>query len=284
MLFNPVEEKNPDPGMPLGKSSPYYSDYNPSLLYPISRAIKRSEIHIDPNHLPFFGFDYWNHYEVSWLNLKGKPCVATAEILYSCHSPMIVESKSLKLYFNSLNNTSFNSVESLTSIIQNDLENTIQHPVSVHIMLLKDIRQVKLTQHFSGICLDELDIHCDEYTVNPQLLLTHDEKAEETLYSDLLKSNCLVTDQPDWSSIQIQYQGKKIDHASLLRYLVSYRNHREFHEQCIERIFIDILQYCQPSILTVYGRYSRRGGIDINPYRSTENTNPSEKNIRLIRQ
>ena len=268
----------------LGKSSDYDSSYNPNRLYPIPRAGKREEIGIDPNNPPFFGFDCWNHYEVSWLNHKGKPIVAIVEVIYDCHSPNIIESKSLKLYFNSFNNTKFNNCSVLATIIKNDLEASVGANVSVTVHRLETLNNVVLQTTFQGESLDTLDIECSVYQVTPSFLSVHDEWVEETLCSDLLKSNCLVTNQPDWGSIQIAYVGKKIHREGLLKYLISYRNHNEFHEQCIERVFIDIMRYCKPTSLTVYGRYTRRGGLDINPYRTTEKAPFANKNERLIRQ
>jgi len=268
----------------LGKQSEYSSTYDPKWLFPIPRMGKRQEIGIDPNNLPFTGFDCWNHYEVSWLNAKGKPMVAIAEIVYDCSSPDIIESKSLKLYFNSFNNTKVESIDALTNTIQNDLQACIKADVLVQLYRLDQANKFAIKPSFIGESLDNLDIECDVYLVEPAFLATSDEQVEETLYSDLLKSNCLVTNQPDWGSVQIAYKGKKINREGLLKYLVSYRNHNEFHEQCIERIFVDIMTYCQPESLTVYGRYTRRGGLDINPYRSTEKCLLEGKNRRLIRQ
>ena len=268
----------------LGKTSNYDPIYNPNKLYPIPRAGKRLEIGIDPNNLPFSGVDCWNHYEVSWLNEKGKPIVATAQIIYDCRSPMIIESKSLKLYFNSFNNTRFKEPATIEMTIQKDIETRIGAPVLVTIQPLNHLKNEILIGTFEGETIDSLDIECSIYEVNPSFLNTSKTFVEETLCSDLLKSNCLVTNQPDWGSIQISYKGNKINREGLLKYLVSFRNHNEFHEQCIERIFIDILNHCKPSTLTVYGRYTRRGGLDINPYRTTEKINFDGKNTRLIRQ
>lgn len=269
----------------LGKKTDYTSTYDPSLLFPIARLEQRHQLGIDSAKLPFFGFDCWNHYEVSWLNPNGKPMVAVAEIVYGCDSPYIIESKSMKLYFNSLNNTLFENVHSLETTIRNDLEKNVGTAIFIKITPLQNIKNENSIQTFEGENIDHLDVHCHVYTVDPSFLVTEDMTITETLYSDLLKSNCLVTHQPDWASIQIAYTGRKISREGLLKYIVSFRNHNEFHEQCIERIFIDIMEKCHPTQLTVYGRYTRRGGLDINPYRSTEELNLSfGKNIRLCRQ
>lgn len=268
----------------LGKKSDYDATYNPERLYPIPRAGKRQEIGVDPNNLPFTGFDCWNHYEVSWLNAKGKPVVALAEIVYDCSSPKLIESKSLKLYFNSFNNTKINNIAELEAIIRRDLQERIESDVFVAIHPLDKSNAVVIQPEFTGESIDDLDVECSIYLVEPAFLSVGDTDVEEVLYSDLLKSNCLVTNQPDWGSVQIAYKGKKIDREGLLKYLVSFRNHNEFHEQCIERIFVDIMRHCKPERLTVYGRYTRRGGLDINPYRSTEKTSFEGKNKRLIRQ
>ncbi len=263
---------------PLGKTSTYISHYQRDLLFPIPRQTKRDEIGIHGT-LPFVGDDIWNAYEISWLNAKGKPVVAIGEFIFPCQSPNIIESKSFKLYLNSFNNTLFDSTESVTAIMQRDLSEAVGAPIKIKLFSLKEIKSL---QHFSGIYLDILDIHCDTYTTKPEFLMTEDEHVTETLYSDLLKSNCLITGQPDWGSIQITYTGKKIQHDGLLKYIVSFRNHNEFHEQCVERIFMDITTHCQPEKLLVYARYTRRGGLDINPWRS--NLTTPQKNMRLIRQ
>lgn len=268
----------------LGKKSEYSTTYNPNLLYPIPRTEKRREIGVDPQHLPFHGFDCWNHYEVSWLNEKGKPMVALAEIIYDCTSSNIIESKSLKLYFNSFNNSKIKNYAELENIIQKDLSERINAEVWVKIHSLLDCRHATVYHTMDGECLDELDVECSIYMVEPTFLSVENTLVEEVLYSDLLKSNCLVTNQPDWGSVQIAYKGKKINREGLLKYLISFRNHNEFHEQCIERIFVDIMNYCQPESLTVYGRYTRRGGLDINPYRSTQPVSFMGKNTRLVRQ
>ncbi|MDF1794980.1 MAG: NADPH-dependent 7-cyano-7-deazaguanine reductase QueF [Coxiellaceae bacterium] len=268
----------------LGKKADYDNHYNPDRLFPISRDANRQEIGVDSAALPFCGVDIWNHYEVSWLNQKGKPMVALAEIIYDCTSPNIIESKSLKLYFNSFNNAKFDSADSLQQIIANDLSERLGGEVTVQLRQLSQPSIADAVITLPGENIDDQDISCDTYTVSPDYLSAHDDVVDEVLTSDLLKSNCLVTNQPDWASVQIAYKGKRINREGLLKYIVSLRNHNEFHEQCIERIFVDIMQHCQPEQLTVYGRYTRRGGIDINPYRSTETVDVSELNKRLVRQ
>lgn len=266
----------------LGKKSEYESHYNPNKLFPIPRKVKRDEIGV-PMPLPFFGYDTWNHYEVSWLNQKGKPQVGMAEITYSSDSPNIIESKSMKLYFNSLNNTHFENSDAVKKTLIQDISARVEADVTVVLMPLSFYRQRHVGyQHGVGENIDDIDVEIDCYTVSAEFLTTENIDTEETLCSDLLKSNCLVTHQPDWASVKITYKGKKINRAGLLKYIISFRNHSEFHEQCIERIFMDIHRQCQPERLTVYGRYTRRGGLDINPVRSSFPV-PFE-NIRDIRQ
>ena len=268
----------------LGQPSSYDSQYNPERLFAIPRAVKRQEIGIDPSILPFVGFDCWNHYEVSWLNEKGKPMVAVAEIIYDCATPYLIESKSLKLYFNSFNNTRCKDSEDVRLRIERDLAQRIEGDVWVKILSLREKELAMIQAAPAGESIDDLDVTCSVYHVAPDYLSVGETNVEETLYSDLLKSNCLITNQPDWGSVQIAYTGLQINREGLLKYLVSFRNHNEFHEQCIERIFVDIMNRCNPGKLTVYGRYTRRGGLDINPYRSTESVKPQGLNQRLIRQ
>jgi 7-cyano-7-deazaguanine reductase len=283
-MSEPLMAKNPE-NSELGKKSEYDSRYNPGKLFPMLRQLKRDEIGITAATLPFYGFDLWNHYEVSWLRENGRPDVALAQLKFPCDSPHIIESKSLKLYFNSLNNTSFKDAKTVELVIQRDLTECAKAPVQVKIIPLHQFYEETLYRSFSGICLDDLDIKCSVYQVDTAFLTTSDEQVLETVYSDLLKSTCLVTQQPDWGSVQITYKGNKINHEGLLRYIISFRHHHEFNEQCIERIFMDIKTHCQPEELTVFGRYTRRGGMDINPYRSTK---PAEGvlggDIRLCRQ
>lgn len=267
---------------PLGKKSTHTDQYTADLLFPVLRQNKRSELHII-DFLPFKGFDLWTAFELSWLNEKGKPIVAIGEFIFPCTSVFLIESKSLKLYFNSFNNTKFNSLEEVKITMQNDLSRAAGEEVIVKLYSPTDWRNSSI-QFLSGECIDDNDIECDSYTVTPEYLICEgEEDFSETIYSNLLRSNCLMTGQPDWASVQISYTGQKINHDHLLKYIVSFRNHIEFGEHCVERIFTDIMQYCAPTKLTVYARYTRRGGIDINPYRSTEDCQPPE-NIRLPRQ
>lgn len=283
--MNMTEALNPEQSE-LGKQSTYHPFYNPDLLFPILRKKNRDRLNIQSDILPFYGFDYWNHYEVSWLNEKGKPVVALAEIIYDCASHYIIESKSMKLYFNSFNNTSFKDVTSVENLIKKDLAERLHcSTLSVRIILLNQFVEQVIVPAFQGLSLDNLDIVCDTYHTQENFLTTESPVVEETLYSDLLKSNCLITHQPDWCSVQIRYKGKQINHAGLLKYIVSFRNDNEFHEHCIEKIFMHLMKHCTPQELTVYGRSTRRGGIDINSFRSTKLIPLQEiKNVRLCRQ
>lgn len=267
---------------PLGKSSAYITHYAPELLFPISRQAKRDEIGV-PERLPFYGFDTWNAYEVSWLNPRGKPMVAIAQFDISCSSKNIIESKSFKLYLNSFNNTPFECMHDVEAILNKDVQLAIDGDVSVKLYTLNELSGIQL-KTFQGELLDDFDVVCDTYTINPAYLSADPhEIVSETYRSDLLKSNCLVTGQPDWGSVRIEYTGNQINKLGLLQYIVSFRDHNEFHEQCVERIFMDIMRQCQPEHLTVEARYTRRGGLDINPVRSTAIIRPAA-NIRMARQ
>jgi len=269
---------------PLGKQSAYIDTYDNSLLFPIARKPKRDAIGIG-EELPFKGYDIWTAFELSWLNDKGKPMVALADIIIPCESPCIIESKSFKLYLNSFNNSSFDTPQRVQETLIRDLSHAAGLPVDVTLFFESDLTN-QVVHRFDGLCLDDLDISCVEYNVNPELLrnaVSAEPVQKSQVYSHLLKSNCLVTGQPDWGSIQITYSGTRMNHDSLLRYLVSYRNHNEFHEQCVERIFMDIKKHCHPDELTVYARYTRRGGLDINPIRSNRSFTPPV-NGRLFRQ
>ena len=273
----------------LGKASAYADQYDASLLFPIPRADKRAEIGIDGN-APFFGADLWTAFELSWLNLRGKPQVAIAHITVPCETPHIVESKSFKLYLNSFNNTRFASEAEVRARIRADVSEAVwrgaEHPRTVGVtLLLPEAFDREPIHELDGLLLDRLDVECTRYQPAPELLAArHDEApVTETLVSHLLKSNCLVTGQPDWGSVQIRYTGPQIDQEGLLQYIVSFRNHNEFHEQCVERIFMDLWTRCKPIKLMVYARYTRRGGLDINPLR-TSHPHALPANVRTARQ
>ncbi len=252
----------------LGQETPYCTRYDPTLLFSIPRQEKRNELGFDLHSMPFQGLDIWTAYEVSWLNSKGKPIAVIAEFAFPADSLNLIESKSFKLYLNSFNGTRFESQQQVEELFIKDLSQSCCGSVDVLIRNL-DFDE-SLTGGLPGENLDTLDIEVTDYQVNPTLLMTEasPDKVSETLNSHLLKSNCLVTGQPDWGSVVIRYEGIQIHHENLLKYLISFREHNEFHEQCVERIFTDIMKQCKPDKLTVYARYVRRGGLDINPYRS----------------
>jgi 7-cyano-7-deazaguanine reductase len=268
---------------PLGKSSEYISTYTPSLLFPIPRTAKWAELGLTAETLPYRGVDFWNCYELSWLLPSGKPVVAIGEFCIPADSPNIIESKSFKLYLNSLNQTPFASQVEVVSTLEKDLSAAAGKPVGVRIRSLKDIEAEGIVP-VPGVCVDDLDVTVDSYDRPQPELLRCDESrvVEEALHSHLLKSNCPVTSQPDWGSVAVEYRGAALDHASFLAYIVSFRQHSDFHEQCVERIFMDLQRLLKPEKLTVYARYVRRGGLDINPYRSTEKL--TLENGRLARQ
>lgn len=268
---------------PLGKSSEYIATYTPSLLFPIPRATKWAELGLTAQTLPYQGVDFWNCYELSWLLPSGKPVVAIAEFSIAADSPNIIESKSFKLYLNSLNQTPFAGRAELIATLEKDLSMAAGKPVGVRIRSLADIETEGVVA-LPGSCIDELDVTIHSYD-RPQPELLHCDESrvvEEAVHSHLLKSNCPVTSQPDWGSVAVEYRGAALDHASLLAYIVSFRQHSDFHEQCVERMFLDLQRLLKPEKLTVYARYVRRGGLDINPYRSTEAV--SFENRRLARQ
>lgn len=259
----------------LGKKTEYKDQYDPSLLFPIPRAEKRKEIGVSSN-LPFHGKDIWFGYELSWLNAKGKPVVSLAVFSFPCESSHIIESKSFKLYLNSFNQTKFKSREEVLKTLSDDLSKGCGKPVNVEFI------ETLPHDSFKGICLDSLDIEIDTYQLDAGFLKLGEDYVQESLYTNLFKSNCLVTGQPDWASVFIHYQGPHIDHEGLLKYLISYRQHLEFHEQCIERIYTDLIRVCKCEKLTVFGKFTRRGGLDINPFRS--NFEHSFANFQTSRQ
>lgn len=264
----------------LGKNVKYIDTYSPNLLDSVPRSLNRDKLALNQANLPFFGEDLWTGYEFSWLNPKGKPQVALLTCQVPFDSPDIVESKSFKLYLNSFNQSRFASRLEVESILNRDLSACAGKSVKAKVHQLSN-------QNFSlcalpGENIDDLDIDVSDYQVNARLLTTRQGVTDATLNSHLLKSNCLVTGQPDWASIVIRYVGPTIIQSSLLQYLISYRQHNEFHEQCVERIFMDVLTECKPEKLTVYARFTRRGGLDINPFRS--NFEPPVANLRTVRQ
>jgi len=274
----------------LGKVSAYIDRYDRSLLFPLPRATKRAEIGIQ-GRLPFLGADLWMAFEVSWLNPRGKPQVALAQITVPAETPHIIESKSFKLYLNSFNNTVFADADAVRLTLRADLTEAAWRGASavgasVGVKLLSpELFDREPIHELDGLSLDRLDIECTRYTPAPELLTAafDEQPVTETLTSHLLKSNCLVTGQPDWGSVQISYSGPQIEQAGLLQYIVSFRNHNEFHEQCVERMFMDIWTRCKPSKLTVYARYTRRGGLDISPWR-TSHPQALPLHVRTARQ
>ena len=285
----------------LGKATAYPDQYAPQTLFSIARQHQRSELGMTAGTaLPFTGADLWTGYELSWLNPRGKPQVALVQVAVPCETPCIVESKSFKLYLNSFSNSRFASADEVRQRIAEDVGAAVWQPVAsvsqqasggappstvgVRLVLPEQFA-AQSVQELEGLSLDRLDVECSDYQPAPHWLRadTAESAVTETLTSHLLRSNCPVTQQPDWGDIQISYSGAPIDQEGLLRYIVSLRNHNGFHEHCVERIFMDILRHCRPSRLTVYARYTRRGGLDINPLR-TNHPGPLPPNVRTARQ
>jgi 7-cyano-7-deazaguanine reductase len=273
----------------LGRASAYIDHYDASLLFPIARAGKRAEIGVTGT-APFFGADMWTAFELSWLNLRGKPQVALVHFTVPCESVNIIESKSFKLYLNSFNNTTFGDAAEVLAKLRADVNEAVwrggvvQSSVGAR-LIGPELFDREPVYELDGLNLDRLDVECSRYQPAPDLLATVPDEGtvSEVLVSNLLKSNCLVTGQPDWGSVQISYTGAPIVQEGLLQYLVSFRNHNEFHEQCVERIFMDVWSRCKPLKLSVYARYTRRGGLDINPFR-TSHPQALPGNTRTARQ
>jgi 7-cyano-7-deazaguanine reductase len=266
----------------LGKKTAYFDKYNPNLLYPISRIPQE-------NSVKMYGYDLWHLYELSWLNPKGKPEVAIGNIAYDASSKKLIESKSLKLYLNSFNNSVFDDFSSVQNTIEKDLSNALELLVMAKLWGLENARIVSP----EGVCIDNYDVEIESYDFDHRTavlsdLVEGDTEVYESLYSNLLRSNCPITGQPDWGTVIVDYRGRKMSHKKLLQYIIYYRNHNDFHEHCVESIFSEILMHCRPSKLRVYAQYTRRGGIDINPYRSTEMDFSMDEVVndrtRLIRQ
>jgi 7-cyano-7-deazaguanine reductase len=277
--------------LPLGKSMPVPEHYAPDVLVGIPRLAGRESLGLGPvlvDALPFSGVDVWNAYEFSWLDARGKPTVAALSLWVPADTPLIVESKSLKLYLGSFSGERHADPNEVRGLLETDLAAVVGgdlDPGRLVRLSLGDAPPPWVLGEPQGTCIDEAEVDIDGYHVDPSLLEGCVDSAtpvDETLYSQLLKSNCPVTGQPDWATLAVHYRGGRIDRGALLRYLVSYRDHADFHEQCVERIFSDLLERCAPEALTVYARYTRRGGIDINPYRS--NFEELSTNVRLWRQ
>jgi 7-cyano-7-deazaguanine reductase len=266
---------------PLGRVSAYPNEYDAGLLFPISRAANRTPLGIEASSLPFVGEDEWHAFEVSWLNSRGKPVVAVARFRLPAESPNLIESKSWKLYLNGFNQARFESRERVIGTMARDLAAAAGAPVSVELFDVDD--DALMPRRLPGDCIDDLDIAIDNYSPSAEPLRVSDEVVEETLHSHLLKSNCPVTGQPDWGSVLIRYRGPKLDREGLLRYLIGYRQHQDFHEHCVEHIFIDLMERARPERLLVMARYVRRGGLDISPWRGTAGERPPQP-LRLARQ
>ncbi|RUR57555.1 NADPH-dependent 7-cyano-7-deazaguanine reductase QueF [Vreelandella populi] len=266
---------------PLGRDSAYPEQYDAGLLFPIPRAANRAPLGIEEGSLPFVGEDEWHAFEVSWLNARGKPIVAVARFRLPADSPSLIESKSWKLYLNSFNQTRVESRETLIDTLTRDLSAAAGAQISVELLGVEDAELAPAP--LPGDCLDDLDIDVSDYTPSATHLAVSDEIVEETLHSHLLKSNCPVTGQPDWGSVLIRYKGPKLDREGLLRYLIGYRQHQDFHEHCVEHIFTDLMAHAKPTELLVLARYVRRGGLDISPWRATPGQRPPSP-LRLARQ
>jgi 7-cyano-7-deazaguanine reductase len=277
-------------GSALGKPTAYRDQYDASLLYPIARQPQRASMGLAEGAVPFLGADLWTAYELSWLNRRGKPQVAIARFLVPCDSPCLIESKSFKLYLNSFSGSVFASAGEVHDRIARDIGavlwqgGAMRSSPAVQLILPDEFEREKI-RPLTGLNLDRLDIECTHTQPAPELLTAafDEQPVEEVLVSRLLKSNCPVTGQPDWGSVQIEYAGPQIEQGGLLRYIVSFRHHNEFHEDCVERIFMDLWRRCHPSRLTVYARYTRRGGLEINPWR-TSHPGPAPQSVRTARQ
>ncbi len=271
----------PDSKLPLGQDSAYPCTYSPDLLFPIARSDAREGIGIGAD-LPFRGTDVWNAWELTWLGPADRPAVATAEIRVPADSANLIESKSLKIYLNSFSMSQFDSTSSVADTIAADLTTCMGAPVEVRVTSVAETENGSIAT-LAGTCIDTTQVQFSCWEVDAGLLRADDNDiVTEVLHSHLLRSQCPVTSQPDTGSLQISYRGPRITPESLLLYIVSFRQHMDFHEACVERMFVDIAQHCKVDRLSVYARYQRRGGIDINPFRSNYEDCPG--NPRLWRQ
>jgi len=273
------------PSIPLGQQTVYVSEYDAGLLFPVQRAEARRQLKLGMS-LPFQGEDCWTAYEISWLDKQGKPQMRLAEFFFDCDSLNIVESKSFKLYLNSFNQTQFCNESEVIQCMQNDLSAASGKPCRIKFYHTSDSQALTIAD-LPGTCIDALDVTIEHYEPSPQLLNINEsnECVDNIIYSHLLKTNCPVTGQPDWATVFFEYTGYEIDQASLLAYIISFRGHQDFHENCVERLFCDIQQYCQPTQLSICARYTRRGGLDINPLRTNAlNNQLSTLALRTARQ
>ena len=268
-------------GSPLGHPTTHAERYDPHLLFAVERARQRESLSLR-GALPFRGADLWTAYEASWLDPHGKPQIGILTFVVPAHSPRLVESKSVKLYVTAMNQTRFASAAEVIATIARDLANAVGAPVAVTLTPPQDFAQLPRAEP-AGESLDDLPLACDRYELAPELLVARGAAVSEALYSRLFRSVCPVTGQPDYASVQIAYRGAQIDRTGLLGYLVSFRRHPGFHEHCVETIFVDLWRRCRPDALSVYARFTRRGGIDINPYR-TSGAEPPPANARTARQ
>ncbi len=265
-----------DSGLLLGKNTPVVDEYSPDLLYPIPRSGGRASIG-QVDNVVFFGADLWHAYEISWLNAQGVPQVRVGRFIIPSNSPNLVESKSFKLYLNSLNSTCFESVEQVRECMVADVSAAAGAPISLE--LLPADAPVLAGSSLEGICIDEQPLTVVEQQPSASILRTGSSPAEEALYSHLLRSLCPVTGQPDWATVWIRYRGPQLERDALLQYIIAFRKHQEFHEQCVERMFVDLMNTCTPESLEIQAFYTRRGGLDINPFRSTD---PRGKPLRRL--
>ncbi|MEQ8205205.1 MAG: NADPH-dependent 7-cyano-7-deazaguanine reductase QueF [Woeseia sp.] len=262
----------------LGRSSDYPDTLTPELLYPVDRTDGRAALQLG-EALPFRGVDLWTAWEMSWLNSAGRPVVGVLSLAVPAESPALIESKSLKLYLNSYAMSRFNSTDEVADQLRTDLGQCAQSPVRVQLRLDNGTAGIS---ELPGVCIDQENVSCESYELDATLLQSGGEIISETLHSHVLRSLCPVTGQPDTGSVMLRYRGPRIDRGALLAYIVSFRRHSDFHELCVERIFMDIQARCGAEELTVYARYNRRGGIDINPFRS--NVESEAPDLRLWRQ
>jgi 7-cyano-7-deazaguanine reductase len=266
---------------PLGHATLYAEQYDPALLFPVERAPQREELGFGAEP-PFRGVDLWTAYELSWLDAGGKPQVAIATFAVPAGSPRLIESKSVKLYLTAFNQTRFAGQGDVAATIARDLTDATGATVEVTMTLPREFAALPRAE-LAGVCLDALPMAVDRYEPAPEALVAAGPTAAESLFTRLFRSVCPVTGQPDYASVQLEYRGARIDHVGLLRYLVSFRKHPGFHEHCVERIFADVWRRCRPEELSVYARFTRRGGIDINPYRASVDR-PPPANVRTARQ